>query len=198
MHKELSTDNSEGKRTVLLKGEQFYRAISHEDESYLIGGTCRECGEVFFPSRPVCPVCVKEDTIEDTRLSRRGKIYSYSVLHTPLPGFRAPYMIGRIELPEGTRIVSLIKGCDPVEGAIAIGDEVEFHVGKIAEDEHGNDVIGYMFRPVKVGERGQIVIPLEARKRFDINPGDLLMVFGDLNKGIAISKVEGLKKYALK
>lgn len=51
---------------------------------------------------------------------------------------------------------------------------------------------------VKVGERGQIVIPLEARKEFSIKPGDLLMVFGDLNKGIAISKAEGLKKYALK
>lgn len=62
---------------------------------------------------------------------------------------------------------------------------------KIAKDK-------FIFGTVKVGERGQIVIPLEARKKFDINPGDLLMVFGDLKKGIAISKVEGLKKYALK
>ena len=56
----------------------------------------------------------------------------------------------------------------------------------------------YIFGTVKVGERGQIVIPKEARKLFKIKPGDLLLVAGDLNKGIAITKIEGMKKYALK
>jgi len=55
----------------------------------------------------------------------------------------------------------------------------------------------YIFGMVKVGERGQIVIPLEARKIFDIKAGDLVLVAGDANKGIAISKVEGMKKYAM-
>jgi AbrB family looped-hinge helix DNA binding protein len=55
----------------------------------------------------------------------------------------------------------------------------------------------YIFGTVKVGERGQIVIPLEARKIFNIQPGDLVLVAGDVNKGIAIAKVEGMKKYAM-
>ncbi len=55
----------------------------------------------------------------------------------------------------------------------------------------------YIFGTVKVGARGQIVIPIEARKIFEIKPGDILLVVGDKNKGIAITKVEGLKKYAL-
>jgi len=55
----------------------------------------------------------------------------------------------------------------------------------------------YIFGMVKVGERGQIVIPLEARKIFNIKPGDLVLVAGDASKGIAISKVEGMKKYAM-
>ena len=41
----------------------------------------------------------------------------------------------------------------------------------------------YLFGTVKVGERGQIVIPKEARELFDINPGDLLMVFGNKHHG---------------
>ena len=39
---------------------------------------------------------------------------------------------------------------------------------------------------VKVGEKGQFVIPKEARDIFNINPGDTLIVLADINKGIAI------------
>lgn len=38
----------------------------------------------------------------------------------------------------------------------------------------------------KVGEKGQIVIPQEARQLFDINPGDTIMILGDTKKGMAI------------
>lgn len=40
----------------------------------------------------------------------------------------------------------------------------------------------------KVGEKGQIVIPKEARKMFDINPGDSLVVLCDKKRGIALVK----------
>lgn len=39
---------------------------------------------------------------------------------------------------------------------------------------------------VKVGERGQIVIPKEARDIFNIKPGDTLIMLGDKQQGIAI------------
>lgn len=41
---------------------------------------------------------------------------------------------------------------------------------------------------VKVGPKGQITIPSEARKMFNINEGDTLMVMGDINRGIALVK----------
>ncbi len=40
----------------------------------------------------------------------------------------------------------------------------------------------------KVGEKGQIVIPKEARNMFDINPGDSIIVLCDKKKGIALLK----------
>ncbi|MCM6878896.1 AbrB/MazE/SpoVT family DNA-binding domain-containing protein [Enterococcus faecium] len=39
---------------------------------------------------------------------------------------------------------------------------------------------------VKVGEKGQIVIPKEARNIFDINPGDTLIILGDKEQGLGI------------
>ncbi len=39
---------------------------------------------------------------------------------------------------------------------------------------------------VKVGEKGQFVIPKEARDLFDFQPGDEILVLGDKEKGIAI------------
>ena len=47
----------------------------------------------------------------------------------------------------------------------------------------------YLFGVVKVGERGQIVIPKEARDLYEIKAGDSLMVLGD-QKGIAMLKTE--------
>ena len=43
---------------------------------------------------------------------------------------------------------------------------------------------------VKVGPKGQITIPVEARKMFDIKEGDTLMVMGDKERGIALLKAE--------
>ena len=46
----------------------------------------------------------------------------------------------------------------------------------------------------KVGEKGQIVIPKEAREMFDIKPGDSLVILCDKSKGIAILKSEVIEK----
>ena len=46
----------------------------------------------------------------------------------------------------------------------------------------------HLFGMVTVGDKGQIVIPAKARKLFDINAGDQLVVLGDENQGIAIMK----------
>ena len=39
---------------------------------------------------------------------------------------------------------------------------------------------------VKIGEKGQFVIPKEARELFNLHPGDEILVLGDIERGIAI------------
>lgn len=50
----------------------------------------------------------------------------------------------------------------------------------------------HMFGMVKVGDKGQIVIPSKARKIFDIKTGDNLIVLGDEAQGLALIKESGL------
>ena len=44
----------------------------------------------------------------------------------------------------------------------------------------------------KVGEKGQIVIPKEARDMFDIRPGDSIIVLCDKSRGIALLKADAI------
>ena len=70
----------------------------------------------------------------------------------------------------------------------------------ISYDKKNEDNLGlgvppkgkHIFGMVKVGDKGQIVIPAKARQIFDINPGDSIIVLGDEQQGIALIKEKGI------
>ena len=51
---------------------------------------------------------------------------------------------------------------------------------------------------VKIGEKGQFVIPKEARDLFDLQPGNEIIVLGDEKRGLAILPKEKQKDYIAK
>lgn len=53
-----------------------------------------------------------------------------------------------------------------------------------------------VFGTAKVGERGQIVIPKEARELFGIKPGDTLLILGEEDTGLIVSRPEVLNNLA--
>ena len=52
------------------------------------------------------------------------------------------------------------------------------------------------FGTAKVGDRGQIVIPKEARDLFNIQPGDTLLILGESETGLIVSKPDVLSNLA--
>ena len=53
-----------------------------------------------------------------------------------------------------------------------------------------------VFGTAKVGDRGQIVIPQEARRYFGISPGDTLLILGNEKSGLVVTKPEVLHELA--
>ena len=53
-----------------------------------------------------------------------------------------------------------------------------------------------VFGTARVGDRGQIVIPKEARELFGIQPGDTLLILGDAETGLIVSRPEVLNDLA--
>jgi uncharacterized OB-fold protein len=115
----------------------------------LIGSKCRACGQVFFPSKSVCLNCMSED-VETVRLSRDGGLYTYTTVHMPSEHFPPPYTVGWIELPEGIRVFSQIRGWQ--EQPLRIGLGMRMYIETLWQDGD-NEMTGFVFRPLPEGGR---------------------------------------------
>ena len=137
------------KKRIPVREGLWAEPASGTGKPQLLGSRCLACEELFFPKREIalCGYCQSSE-LEEIKLSRKGKIYSFSVVTQRPPVYykgEVPYAPGFVELPEGIRIETLFTGCDP--DSLHVGMDVEMVVEKLHEDEDGNEVIAYKFRP---------------------------------------------------
>jgi uncharacterized protein len=133
--------------------ENIYYRLKN-NQPYLIGSRCKNCNHVAFPKREICPACVTQGNMQDVDLNRKGKIDTFSVLHVGAKGFPVPYVVGYVQMAEGPRIFALIQGDEETRNLLEIGREVELVLGKICDDEQGNEVMGFQFRCTE-GKQGE-------------------------------------------
>jgi hypothetical protein len=135
------------KRRVPLK-EGLFALSSEGGKPQLLAGRCARCGAATFPRTTSCQNCQSKDI---ATLSVQGpfRLYSFSSVSQRPPGFyykgEVPYLLGYVELPIGIRIRSLLTGCALED--LKIGMEMELVVEKLHDDEEGNEVATYKFRP---------------------------------------------------
>ena len=136
----------QAKKKIPIK-EGLFKLPSDGDPGYLIASKCKGCGEYFHPKREICLNCYGED-LEEVPLSKRGKIYTFTIARTKYPHtpIAVPFVTAQVELPEKVQALSLITDVDPEK--VQIGTEVELYFWKTGEDEQGNEVMAYAFRPV--------------------------------------------------
>lgn len=132
----------------LLVNKEFFEEI--DGEIMLVGSKCVKCEKVYFPRKKFCIECMS-DELKIVPLSKRGKIVCWTVARqTYTYGIPLPYAFGYVDLPEGVRLFTIFTDCEPFEEKLKTGGEVEWVIKSFKEDEMGNDIIGYLFRPVEV------------------------------------------------
>jgi uncharacterized OB-fold protein len=137
----------EGKGVRPLKEGLFEVSDSSAQNVHLVGSKCRDCGCVFFPKREICFNCGKR-SLEKVPLSTRGKLDTFTIVWQVPPGalVKAPYAIGRILLPEGVYVGSLLGGYDMDD--LKTGMDMEIGLEDLSEDEEGIGLAAFIFKPV--------------------------------------------------
>ena len=118
------------------------------DQPYLVGTKCSKCGAAFFPPRYICTYCLTDDGVQKARLGNTGTLYSYTVINVASKEFNPPYAFGFVILePEKIRIPSVLTGFDLAE-ELKSGTKMQMVIEKLRNDEYGNEIVSYKFRPV--------------------------------------------------
>jgi uncharacterized OB-fold protein len=142
----------EEKNRVPIREGLFTFSPSGIEPPHLIGSRCQKCGQAFFPRKNQCPKCSARE-MEEVALSAKGKLYTYTVIYQPPPGYvgKMPYAVGKVELPEGERILAPLVEVEPPQ--LRVGMEMELVIGKAFDDPERGEVLTYQFRPCREGEK---------------------------------------------
>lgn len=118
-----------------------------DSEAFLVATRCRKCQKVFFPKRPFCTECLSEE-MEEIALSSEATLYTYTVVHIGVRGFKTPYILGWIQFPEGTRIVSQIDYDPEKTFNLYPGQKLKLVIGILRTLDDNTEIVGYKFKPV--------------------------------------------------
>jgi uncharacterized OB-fold protein len=117
-------------------------------QPYLVGTKCAKCGAAFFPPRYICTYCLTDEGVQKARLGNTGTLYSYTVINVASKEFNPPYAFGFVILePEKIRIPSVLTGFDLAQ-ELKSGTKMQMVIEKLRNDEYGNEIVSYKFRPV--------------------------------------------------
>jgi uncharacterized OB-fold protein len=118
-------------------------------EPYLEGHRCKACGAVFLGERSVCSKCGTRDQIEAIRLSDRGRLHVYSIVHRSFPGIDVPYVSAVVDLEGGGTVKGNLIGVTPDPAKIELGMPVRvvFKDALGRKDKQGNSYLSYFFEP---------------------------------------------------
>jgi len=125
-----------------------YLKIPENGAPYLEGQRCRQCHAIFLGERTTCSSCGTSGSFDAVRLSNRGELYVYSIVHRSFPGIEVPYVSAVVDLEGGGTVKGNLIGIEPDPARIRMGMPVEV-VYEVAprKDKEGNEYLTYYFKP---------------------------------------------------
>ncbi len=125
-----------------------YLKIPESGDPYLEGQECQSCGAIFLGERSVCAKCGARDQMKAKRLSNRGDLYVFSIVHRSFPGIEVPYVSAIVDLEGGGTVKGNLVGIEPSPEHVKMGMPVDV-IYQIAprKDRDGNEYLTYYFQP---------------------------------------------------
>ncbi len=129
---------------------------SSAEKPYLVGQKCKTCGATYLGSERIgCSKCTAVGSLEEVRLSDRGTLWVYSIVHQSVPGVPVPYVAAIVDLPEGVSVRCNIVDIEPDPAKIKFGMPVEMITRKVRERKEKSgegvedtiDIIAFFFKP---------------------------------------------------
>jgi hypothetical protein len=123
--------------------------IPEAGSPYLEGHKCKQCGSVFLGERSNCSKCGARDSMEAAKLSNRGTLYVFSIVHRSFPGVEVPYVSAVVDLEGGGTVKGNLINVEPTPEKIKLGMPVEvvFKDALGRKDREGNSYLSYFFQP---------------------------------------------------
>lgn len=122
--------------------EPFRHDLFDSDPLTLLGSTCAACSTVTFPQREFCPACRATGSIETVQLPRAGKVHTFTVIRQAPAGIDVPYVLARVELDDGTRLMAQVLTDRP--DTVGIGDRLRL-VDAVFRPQPGVRRAGFAF-----------------------------------------------------
>jgi uncharacterized OB-fold protein len=117
---------------------------------HLMGLRCSHCGTTYLKSgRVACGKCGEAHAFEDVRLSDRGTLWVYSIVHQSAPGIPVPYVAAIVDLPEKVAVRCTLIDIEPDPAKLPFGLPLKMVTKKVRTDKEGRDVIAFFFTPAE-------------------------------------------------
>ena len=124
------------------------------DNPQLIGSLDKKTGRIYFPA---IHNYVAEEDAEEVLLSTRGTLWTWTVQGflpknppykgTETPEEFVPYVVGYVELPGEVIVETRLTTANPDD--LEIGMEMDLVIEKFMDDEDGNEVMMFAFKPAE-------------------------------------------------
>ena len=92
--------------------------VSADGSAFLQGYRCEACHAVLLDYRRGCPQCAGIDTLKPCRLSDKGTVFSYTIVHRSFPGIKVPFISAVVALEGGGYLKGNLEGVSPVPESV--------------------------------------------------------------------------------
>ena len=113
-----------------------------------MGQRCSGCARTILGTQMACASCGAREGLETVRLSDRGTLYVYSIVHRSYPGVDVPFVSAIVDLEGGGSVKGTLRDVDPDPATLRPGLPVEVVYGLAPrKDKQGHSYMMFWFRP---------------------------------------------------